>query len=321
MEIAPGVYRIPCIFFDTRVVYCHLLVGQTRSLLIDTAMSSSPKNEILPYMQSIGFDPARLDYVLITHSDIDHQEGNDAIRAAAPDARFMCHNLDRPVIESMQALDNIRYRQFYADHGIGKPREGTLADYKINVPMDITIEGGETIRLGPDWNVELVHTPGHSWGHTAVYDRKHRLFIAGEAALWTSILDKDVQPALPPTYYYVDPYIATIERLRGMDIDTYSSAHWPLQHGNEVGVFLDESKNYALHVEQLLLDTIRRLGRAVGLKELIKLLKPQMGTWPDNQDDNMAAPLGGNLRRLEDRGLIRRGRDTAGLVEWSVARG
>jgi glyoxylase-like metal-dependent hydrolase (beta-lactamase superfamily II) len=319
MEIAECVYRIPCIFFETRIVYCHLLVGELRSILIDTAMSNSPKEDILPYMDSIGFDPARLDYVLITHSDIDHQEGNEAMRAAAPNAIFMCHNLDRPWIESMQALENGRYRQFSADHGIGPAREGNPAEYKINVPMDMTIEGGEVIRLGADWSVELVHTPGHTWGHTGVYDRKHKLFVAGEASLWTTIYDKEAQPGLPPTYCYVDPYIATLERLRGMDIEIYSGAHWPIKQGNDVGTFLDESKNYVLFVEQKLLDTIRNLGRGVGLQELMKILKPALGTWPDSQDFLMAYPLAGNLRRLEDRELIIASRAGNGLVEWSAA--
>src|SRR5438132_1654530 len=139
-EIAPNIHRIPALFFGNRVVTCHLLVGETHSLLVDTGMSDTPEKYILPYMKKIGFDPANL------------------------------------------------------------------------------------------------------------------TFIAGEAALWNSILDENWQPALPPTYCYVDPYIATIERLRGMNIDTYSGAHWPVTRGNDIGAFLDESKNYALHVEQQLLD-------------------------------------------------------------------
>jgi glyoxylase-like metal-dependent hydrolase (beta-lactamase superfamily II) len=320
-EIAPDIHRIPALFFDVRVVTCHLLIGKTHSLLVDTGMNDTPEKYILPYMKQIGFDPAKLTYILITHSDIDHQEGNEAMRAAAPNALFICHNLDRPWIESMEALENGRYRQWHADHGIGQAREGDPSQYKINVPMDITIDGGETLRLSPDWVVELVHTPGHTWGHTGVYDPSSKTFIAGESALWNAILDHEWQPAMAPTYCYVDPYIATIERLRSMDIDTYSGAHWPVTQGKDIGAFLDESKHYAQHVEQKLLDTIRKAGRPVGLKELIKLMKPQIGTWPDNQDEAMAFPLNGNLRRLEDRGLIQRERGNNNLVEWTITHG
>jgi glyoxylase-like metal-dependent hydrolase (beta-lactamase superfamily II) len=318
-EIAPNIHRIPALFFGTRIVTCHLLIGQTHSLLVDTGMSDTPEKYILPYMKHIGFNPKQLTFIMITHSDIDHQEGNEAIRAAAPNALFMCHNLDRPWVESMEALDNGRYRQWSAEHGIGQQREGNPASYKVNVPMDITFEGGETIRLGPDWAVEIVHTPGHTWGHSGIYDPESRTFVAGESALWNAILDENWQPALPPTYCYVDPYIATIERLRSMDIETYSGAHWPLTRGKDVGAFLNESKNYALHVEQQLLDAINDVGHPIALKELIKMLKSNIGTWPADQDDNLAFPLHGNLRRLEDRGQIVRRQGKNGLVEWTAA--
>src|SRR5260370_38144015 len=99
MEIAPRIHTIPCIFSGTRIVMVHLLIGETRSLLIDTAMKESPEQEILPYMRSIGFNPAGLTYILISHSDIDHQEGNAAMRAAAPNALFIRHTLYRPRVE------------------------------------------------------------------------------------------------------------------------------------------------------------------------------------------------------------------------------
>jgi glyoxylase-like metal-dependent hydrolase (beta-lactamase superfamily II) len=315
-EVAPRIHRIPALFFDTRVVCCHLLIGQNHSLLIDTGMANTPEAYVLPYMEKIGFDPAKLTYILLTHSDIDHQEGNEAMRLVAPNALFMCHNLDRPWVESLEALENGRYRQFFADHGIGQRREGNPSQYKVNVPMDITFEGGETLRLSQDWAVEIVHTPGHTWGHSGVYDPASRTFIAGEAALWNAILDHEWQPALPPTYCYVDTYLATIERLRGMDIAHYSGAHWPLMHDSDIGSFLDESKNYAQFVEQKLLTTIRELRRPVGLHELIKLVKPDLGSWPENMDELMTYPLHGNLRRLEDRELIIRGRGTNGHIEW-----
>lgn len=317
-EIAPGIHRIPCLFFGPRVVAVHLLLGKTKSMLVDTGMGTSPGNEILPYMKQIGFDPARLDYIVITHSDIDHQEGNRAMREASPNAIFMCHNLDRAWVESMEALENGRYRQWHAEHGIGQPREGSPDSYAPYVLMDQTFEGGETIRLGPDWVVEIVHTPGHSWGHSGVYDPVSKTFIAGEAALWNAILDKDWQPAYPATYCYADPYIATLGRLRAMDIAMYSGAHWPVMTGPDIGAFLDESKNYFLHTEQSVLEAVKKQP-GVTLKDLIGQLKSALGTWPDEADEGLTHPLHANLRRLEDRGLVVRGKNSAGLTCWTAA--
>lgn len=82
MEIAPGIHRIKCLFGAKRMVYVHLLVGEDAAMLVDTGCADNPEQEILPYMRSIGFDPARLTYIVISHSDIDHQGGNAAMKVS-----------------------------------------------------------------------------------------------------------------------------------------------------------------------------------------------------------------------------------------------
>ncbi|MCB9114966.1 MAG: hypothetical protein H6639_08445 [Caldilineaceae bacterium] len=72
--------------------------------------------------------------------------------------------------------------------------------------------------------------------------------------MWTAILDDDWQPAMPPTYCYVDTYLATQDRLLAMDIDLLAPAHWPLQEGPAVAEYISESRNYCLLVERALLD-------------------------------------------------------------------
>ena len=64
-------------------------------------------------------------------------------------------------------------------------------------------------------------------GHLAIYDPRSHTLIAGEATMWTAILDDDWQPAMPPTLLYVT-YLATQDRLLAMDIDLLAPAHWPL---------------------------------------------------------------------------------------------
>lgn len=323
-EIAPRIHRIACMFDETRVIYCHLLLGRSKSLLIDTGMSYTPERDILPYMASVEFDPATLDYVLITHANTDHQCGNDVIRDAAPKAQFMANNLDRAMIKSPEALVRLRQAHLLADHAIGPDAQNqrdTINTCRSNIPMDVGIEGGETIRLSPDWHVQLIHTPGHSRGHTAVYDPVSKTLIAAESALFSSIWDKDDQPALPPTYYFVNSYLGTLERLRGMDIQTFSPAHWPVQSGEDVKAFLDESSAFCLHTEDVLLRTILAGTQPLTLAALMAALKPELGHWPDAVDNMMAYPLLGNLRRLESRGAIQAARNSDGCIVWTGAQG
>src|SRR5690606_35955211 len=242
--------------------------GEDAVMLVDTGCAHNPQQEILPYMRSIGLDPARLTYIVISHSDIDHQGGNAPMKAAAPQALLACHVLDRPWVEDTEALIAGRYSQFEADHGIGYGEEGKagIRDGCLSHPLDLILSGGERFRLGPDWYVETVHTPGHTWGHLAIYDPRSRTLIAGEATMWTAILDDDWQPAMPPTYCYVDTYLATQDRLLAMDVDLLAPAHWPLQKGPAVAEYISESRNYCLLVERTLLDFAAD-GRSFTLRE------------------------------------------------------
>jgi len=319
MEIAPGIHQINCRFGGTRMVFCYLLIGEQASMLIDTGCAHNPAQDILPYMESIGFDPARLTYILITHSDLDHQGGNLPMKQAAPQALLACHNLDRPWIESADAIIAGRYAQFEQDHGIGYGDEGKAgirADMQL-VPVDLTLEGGEQFRLSTDWVVEAVHTPGHTWGHTAVYDPRSRTLIAGEATMGTHIPNDDWSPAMPPTYCYVDTYLNTQDRLANMDIELLASAHWPLQRGSEVQAFIRESRNYCLHVERKLLELAGQ--GAFTLREAIDRLGPELGDWPPATNQDFSYGMLGNLNRLTQRGLLRTSRNADNLIVWSAA--
>lgn len=317
MEIAPGVHRIKCLFGNKRMVYVHLLVGEDAVMLVDTGCAHNPEQEILPYMRSIGLDPARLTYIVVSHSDIDHQGGNAPMKAVAPQARLACHVLDRPWVEDTEALIAGRYAQFEADHGIGYGDEGKagIRDGCLSHPLDLLLSGGEHFRLGPNWYVEAVHTAGHTWGHLAIYDPRSRTMIAGEATMWTAILDDDWQPAMPPTYCYVDTYLATQDRLMAMDIDLLAPAHWPLQQGPAVDEYISESRTYCLLVERVLLD-FAGSGRSFTLREAIDQLGPALGRWPAAANQDFSYGMAGNLESLTKRGLLRTERNNAGMITW-----
>ncbi len=70
-----------------------------------------------------------------------------------------------------------------------------------------------------------------------------------------------------------------------------------------------------------MLTAIQNEAQPMTLKELIAQLKPDLGHWPDAEDWNMAFPLAGNLHRLENRGLIQRGRNTDQRTVWTAGHG
>ena len=90
--------------------------------------------------------------------------------------------------------------------------------------------------------------------------------------------------------------------------------------GRPVGLKLGDNYQGAFFVDP-------KLGAVFG--ENLKLVEADGGfsvqmndktiVYPNNQDEAMTFPLYGNLRRLEDRGLIVRGRSKDGLAEWTAA--
>ena len=320
MEIVPGIHRIQAPFGD-RFVCVYLLNGDEHALLVDTGIDDTPRRHIAPYLDSIGVPPARIRYVLTSHADFDHSAGNASVREMAPQAIFMCHRLDRPMIEDMELIISDRYGEFKTDHGMDESDE-TKVFIRTNsrtTPVDIALTGDETIRLGADWHVQVLHTPGHSRGHLSVHDPRGNALIICDATLFNAVLRADGSPAFPPTYRYVDTYIASAERFMGMQVDTLLTSHYPVYTGAAVHEFLRESRAYVDRVDDALRAGLAGADAPRTMRELIDALGHELGEWPEAANQALAHPLLGHLERMVQRGMVVTGRRN-GLLTYSLKR-
>jgi len=305
MEIAPGIHRIEAPLGD-RFVAVYLLVDEEDALLIDTGMDDTPRTYIAPYLDQIGLAPSRLRYVLTSHADFDHTAGNRSVQEMAPKALFLCHALDQPMIEDVEVMIKERYGEFAADHGIDETDESKqfIRNSSRHVPVNVTVSGGETIRLGPAWPVEILHAPGHSRGHLTVYDARSQTLIICDATLGSAVLRKDGTPAFPPTYRYVDSYVATMNRFRGMNAKLLLTCHYPVYRDAGVAEFLAESRAYVDRVDQVLLAELAGAATPPTMRELCTTLGPRLGEWPDAASSFLVYPLQGHLERLVQYGVV-----------------
>jgi glyoxylase-like metal-dependent hydrolase (beta-lactamase superfamily II) len=175
-------------------------------------------------------------------------------------------------------------------------------------PIDLGLSGGETVHLGNGWHVEILFTPGHTRGHITVYEPRSHTALVADAALWNSILTKAGRPAFPPTYRYVDTYIASIQMLQSLPIDTLLTGHYPVCQGEAVVEFLDESRAYVDRVERVLTEQLRNKKESYTLRELIAALKTKLGDWPDGAEILLDFPLAGHLERLVQYRKVKTGR-------------
>lgn len=317
MEVAPRIHRIEAPFMG-RFVCMFLLVGETRTLLIDTGTDPMPGEFLVPYLDEIGVRPESIGLVLNTHADFDHTAGNASVRELAPDAVFMCHALDRVMTEDIERMIADRYGEFEADHGIGDGDEAKVSIRAAarQIPIDVALQGGELLRLGPDWCVEVLHTPGHSHGHMSVHDRDSRTLIIADATLYNAVLLADGSPAFPPTYRYADTYVASMQRFQSMDVDTLLTSHYPIYRGAEISEFLGESRAYVDRIDAALRGELEGAEDGRTLRELTEALGDSLGEWPAEASTYLCFPFMGHLERMVRGGKVATGRRD-GLVTYS----
>lgn len=246
MEVTPGIHRIEGDLGE-RYVCQYLLVGDERTLLVDTGLRDMPEQVIAPYLAGIDRSLADIDDVLISHADVDHCGGNRSLRDAAPEARLLCGEADRAWIESNAAMLAGNYL-WYQAYGFGPaPEDVAFLEHELggDTPVDVGLRGGETLPLGRSWQVEVLALPGHTPGHLALWDERNGAAIVIDAVLADGVCDRDGNRLIPPRYYSAADYEATIRRLRALDPSLLLTAHYPVMDRAEARVFLDRSLEFA----------------------------------------------------------------------------
>ncbi len=315
MKLYEDVYQIQSLYHG-RNLFQYLFVGDN-VVLADTGIAETPEAVIFPALDRLKLKPERLTLAVTTHADLDHQGGNDAIKRAAPLAWLACGEADRALIEDPRALYDRRYNYLRAEHDVGfdpdpppdagKPRR-----------IDIGFTGGERIRLRDDWTLEVLHVPGHSAGHLALYDPKHRAAFVGDAIHGRGCPKATGGMAIPVTYYRVDIYLSTLSYFESLAINVLYSGHWPVMRGEEVRDFIAESRQTVELLDRVILASLEKNPVGLTLKDLISAVADAVGDWPRESSSLAMFSVNGHLERLEARGQVSR---VAGAlpVKWARA--
>ena len=127
--------------------------------------------------------------------------------------------------------------RWYEPYGFGPTAEDVAfleRELGGDAPVDVGLRGGETLRLGPAWRVEVLALPGHTPGHLGLWDPRSGAAIIIDAALADGVYDRAGTRLIPPRYYTAGGYEATLRRLRALDPALLLTAHYP-GHGARRG--------------------------------------------------------------------------------------
>jgi glyoxylase-like metal-dependent hydrolase (beta-lactamase superfamily II) len=231
LQLAQGIHLIKCpyrskFFTNFYTTVCAIL-GAKEIALIDSGVTTSPEEAILPYLHNMGRKPEEITHLILTHGHFDHA-GGAALLKKRYSAKVAVHKLDRPFLED--AL--LEGRQSSSRFGTPIPKEAAFA----SVEADITLEDGDTLTVAGR-ELSFLHLPGHSRGSIAVVDRELGLYLTGDTPQGRG-------PAGPLIFHDSVQYGISVQRLCSEPVERLVLGH-PFQPFQKAVLNGDEAKLFA----------------------------------------------------------------------------
>lgn len=179
MEIAPGVHSIG----QKRGgrVHAFLFEHGEELTLVDTLFDDDA-HVVCDYLRGIGRQPADVRNIVLTHAHRSHLGGLATLKRLTG-ATVHAHEWEADIIGgerqaqagSLLPLRPLGLIPFRLGLRFGRPKH-------VPCPVDRTVAEGD--RVGP---LSVLHVPGHTPGHLALYSAEKRVLVAGDAiATWPS---------------------------------------------------------------------------------------------------------------------------------------
>ncbi|MGA2110921.1 MAG: MBL fold metallo-hydrolase [Anaerolineales bacterium] len=169
MEIIQNVHHIPGVMANPYLVICP--EGLT---LVDTGLPGSQRR-ILRYIARLGYQPADLKRILITHADLDHVGGLAALKAASG-AKVYAHPIEAEAIAAGRSSRELKPRNLLTRLTF------RLTSQLVRVsPMQVDgflNDGQELPELG---GLRVLATPGHTPGHVSFFSESTGVLFSGDS--------------------------------------------------------------------------------------------------------------------------------------------
>lgn len=319
-EVAPGIHRITTPLGE-RFASLYLVEGPASLVLYDTGVDGTIPTYVIPALTTIGRDAGEVSAVVVSHCDVDHFGGLADAREQFPNARLLSGSADRALIEDFPTYLAQRARGFAEEYGWDEDPEvlSWVESVTRTTALDGVVSDGEDFDLGGGVVVVVKAVPGHSHGHVALDIPSADAITIGDAVLGESVNTSAGAPAFPPTYRYVDEYLATIDTVMGLGRGTLLTAHYPTFSGPAATDFLQASRDFVVRLDSLVVAALDDALDGLTLEEMLELLNPITGTWPESGTAGaLAFPVVGHLERLRAADRVHQRGLRNGIPVWSA---
>lgn len=254
VELRPGIYQFRG---EKQGSHVYLVRGWDKNVLIDTGISFNFPH-LKACLQKLGLKVRDVHLVVLTHEHFDH------IGAAAFFFKTAVITAHRLAANKIELQDEFVIRTKYED-AASKPFYAHL-----------WLEDDTIISLG-NYELQVIHTPGHTSGCICIYEPNERLLFSGDIVFAGGTLS-DIA-----TSGNISDYVDSVERLNTLKISELYPGHGrvsstPEQDMKQAVVYartlMDDSKVLFEAIinkkDESLSQALSRQGKARGAKEITK---------------------------------------------------
>jgi glyoxylase-like metal-dependent hydrolase (beta-lactamase superfamily II) len=273
--LSDRVYRVQAPY-QGNAVHLYLVRG-SKLALIDSGASDSPLAAVEPALREWGLGWSDLDYLFNTHGHADHAGGNGDLKDAAPHTQIGIHPADAALLGGPDAhlrseSDASALMRLMGRDDMVAGREATLRRIVgHSVGVDRELNDGDTIDLGSDVRLRVVHTPGHTGGSVCFFWEAGGTVFSGDAVQghgWRS--------GLAPIYHDA-VYVQSLDRIESLRADTLCMGHtfgWggvsndPVRRGSDINQTLQASRTASAAIDRAAAQALTQLGPEASFIEL-----------------------------------------------------
>lgn len=175
-RIADHVYGI---LTKAAYVNFYLIANDDSLTVVDMALSAADVDKLEAGLKTRGWTLDNVQRILITHAHMDHVGGLAELQKRCPDAQTYAHQRSAPVIRGEEALT-------FADpstlRGFARFMHRFLRGVDEPSRVDKELQDGDALdEVLP--GLQVVHLPGHSFGHSGFWWPEKRVLIGGDVMM------------------------------------------------------------------------------------------------------------------------------------------
>lgn len=223
-EVAPNLFRIKIPLPTIKYLNSYIVKGSDRHLIIDTGLDLPECREVMETaLRRLGIAFKDTDFFL-THFHRDHS--GLLFRLAGEKNKVYFNKFEMGMIESYSffgQLATYSMKNGFPENllqSIMNRFSDPNRDYGRKYEWEIIGEGDQ-ISVG-DYLFQCLETPGHSPGHTCLYEPEKKILVAGD------LLFADATPGIPCLSDQGNPlkdYFQSLDKIEQLDIDLILPGH------------------------------------------------------------------------------------------------